>query len=356
MAAKQRPSEMARAFFASLKNAELKPIYYLFGEESYLLDQAVRALIKVAAPEGLNAFNSDQFSGKETSGAAVRSACETLPFMVKRRVVIVRDMQELDLRQLADLEDYFTDPSPSTCLILHAMTAQKAPDGRSGAMRKLKKAAESWEFKPFYAEDVEQFILKQAHLRKIRLTNAAAAYMMEAVGHDLASQDQALDKLDLYLGAAPEMRDADVDEVQQIVAITRVQSIFELTDSIGDRKIGPALTALDAMMVAGEPAIKINQMIARHFRILAKLHDPSVQRADRSHQASAVGVSPFFLKDYTRHSQKFSGPEIERILARVIDLDIQLKSSKLDDRLLLESMMLDLIRPGHAASAPRGHG
>ena len=74
MAAKQRPSEMARSFFASLKQGELKPVYYLFGEESYLLDQAVRALIKVAAPDGLNAFNSDQFSGKETSGAAVRSA------------------------------------------------------------------------------------------------------------------------------------------------------------------------------------------------------------------------------------------------------------------------------------------
>lgn len=345
MAAKQRPSEMARSFFASLKQGELKPVYYLFGEESYLLDQAVRALIKAAAPDGLNAFNSDQFSGKETSGAAVRAACETLPFMVKRRVVIVRDMQELDLKQLADLEDYFEDPSPSTCLILHAMTAQKAPDGRSGAMRKLKKVAESWEFKPFYAEDVEQFVMKQAHQRKMRLTQAGAAYLMEAVGSDLASLDQALDKLDLYLGAAPDGRDADVEQVQQVVAITRVQTIFELTDSIGDRKIGPALDALHAMMVAGEPAIKINQMIARHFRILAKLHDPAVARMDKGQQASACGVAPFFLKDYARHSQKFSGGEIERILARLIELDIQLKSSKLDDRLLLESMMIDLIRP-----------
>jgi DNA polymerase-3 subunit delta len=349
MAAKQRPSDVARSFFASLKQGEPKPVYYLSGEEGYILDQAVKALIKFAAPEGLNAFNSNQFSGKETSGAAVRAACEMLPFMVKRRVVIVRDIQELDMKQLAELDDYFENPSPSTCLILHAMTAQKVPDGRSATMKRLKKVAESWEFKAFYAEEVEQFVMKQAHQRKIRLTAAGAGYLMEAVGAELAALDQALEKLDLYLGSSDTVRDADVDEIQQVVAITRVQSIFELTDSIGDRKIGPALAALDAMMTAGEPAIKINQMIARHFRILAKLHDPAVARADKSAQASAVGVNLFFLKDYARHAQRFTRGEIERILARLIELDIQLKSSKLSDRLLLESMMWDLVRPGQGA-------
>lgn len=342
--AKPRPSDIATKFFTAVnraKNPEM--IYFLHGEESYLLDHAVQAVIELAAPDGLNDFNYDAFHAKSTSGDTLRAAVETLPFMCKRRVVLLRDLQEMDLKQLDALDDYFSNPSPTTCLIIHAMTAEKKVDGRLGIVRKLKKASESCEFKSFYQEDVEDFIHKRARHRNMRLERDSVAYLSEAVGSKLADLDAALEKLDLFVGDSEQQRDVSLAQVQEIIADTKVNTVFELTDALGERHMEQALHILEKMMLSGEAAIMINQMIARHFRIIAKLQDPSIRHAGRNERASAAGVSPFFLKDYDRHARKFSAQKVEQLLERLVDVDMLLKSSKLDDQLILEQLVFDIM-------------
>lgn len=342
--AKKRPSDIARDFFTSIKRAkEPAPIYYVYGEESYLLDRAVEALIKLAAPDGINDFNYDAYHAKEVAGEQLRSTVETLPFMSKRRIVLVRDLQEMDLRQLNALDDYFTNPSPSTCLILHAMTAQRSVDGRNASVKKLKKAAEVCEFKTFYAEDAERFVRKQAADRGLHVDQASIAYLTQAVGSSLADLSAALEKVDLFIGPGDPPRQATVDVVSEIIADTKVNSVFDLTDALGERNLERALIILDKMLLSGEAAIMINQMIARHFRIIAKLQDPSLRNAGRNERARAAGVSPFFLKDYNRHAAKFSPARTRAILERLVDVDLSLKSSKLDDRIHLERLICAIV-------------
>lgn len=350
MASKPRPSDLARQFFTTIaKASQVEPVYYLYGEESYLLDRAVEALVKAAAPEGVNDFNYDGFYGKDVSIEQLCSAVETLPFMCKRRVVLVRDVQEMDIKQLEGLGDYLDNPSPSTCLILHAMTAQKSIDGRSSIVKKLKKVAQSFEFKAFYENEVEQFLHKQASLRQMRITDAAAAHLVEAVGTSLAELDKALDKLDLYMGAQDSARTIEVEMIHEIIAQTKINSVFELTDALGDKRAEDALNILDKMMLMGESAIMINQMVARHFRILLKLKDPSVRNAGNAERAKAAGVSPYFLKDYQRHADKFSGPQLRQIMAELLITDMALKSSKLSDKTIVEALLLKIVHPGGAS-------
>src|SRR5690554_3353856 len=185
-------SDSARDFFKSLKSDPIAPIYYVHGAESYLLDRAVEAILKAAAPDGLNDFNNNTFHAKGTTGDQIRSAAEMLPMFVPRRVVIVRDLQEIALSELEALDTYFTDPNPTTCLILHARTAEKSLNGNAGIVRKMRKAAVIGEFKAFYENEAGSFIAKQAAGRKLRLPNDVQTFLLEAVGTDLAHLDGAL--------------------------------------------------------------------------------------------------------------------------------------------------------------------
>lgn len=346
MAARPKASDLARQFFTSIaKTDQIATIYYLYGDESYLLDRAVEALLKAAAPEGLNDFNYNAFYGKDVQLEQLCSAVETLPFMCKRRVVLVRDSQEMDLKQLEGLADYFDNPSPSTCLILHAMTAQRSLDGRSSIVKKLKKAAQCFEFNTFQEGEVDQFIQKQASQRSLRMSEEATAYLIEAVGTSLSELDKALDKLDLFLGPSDKPRTVEAATVNEIVAQTKINTVFELTDALGDKKTEEALNILDKMMLNGEAAIMINQMIARHFRILLKLKDPSVRNAGQNERAKAAGVPSFFLRNYQRHADKFSTPQLHQILTELLATDMALKSSKLSDKTILESLLLKIVHP-----------
>ena len=342
--ARPRPSDQARDFFTTIARAKQPdPIYYLHGEETYLLDRAVEQITKTALPDGPNDFNYQVLTGKETTAEQLAEAVEALPFMCRRRLVVVRDVQEMDMKILATLEGYFDEPNPTTCLVLHAVTGDKSLDGRQKIVKKLKKAATTFVFPAFYENEAAQFVAKQASQRQMCLDSGAVAHLTRAVGNSLQALDGALEKIDLFLGASESVRQVSAEDVDQIVADTRAHTIFDLTDALGDRRTQEALRVLEKMMLSGEAAIMINQMIARHFRIVAKLQDPSIRSADRKTAAKEVGVSPYFLKDYQRHAGKFSPRRVERILDRLLDVDAALKSSKLRDEVILEQLVLEIL-------------
>ncbi|MFW5967462.1 MAG: DNA polymerase III subunit delta, partial [Persicimonas sp.] len=169
---------------------------------------------------------------------------------------------------------------------------------------------------------------------------------------DLAELDQALSKIDLFVGDMDKSpRPVDDELVREVVAHTKVHTVFDLTDELGERDFEGAARILDNMLLHGESPIGILAMIARHFRILSRLHDPSVRTLGRNEKARAVGVVPFFLKDYQRHASKFSLTEIESLRERFLETDSALKSSGLDDRTVLERLLFDICFRGDADGA-----
>lgn len=336
-------TDEARAFFRTLKRDGPAPIYFIYGEETYMLDEALKAIKETACPEGLNDFNYDSFQGKEIRGDTVRSCAEMLPMMAKRRLVLVLDIQEVPLSELDPLKDYFQNPSPTTCLVFHARTsADKKLDGRLGFFRELNKVATSIEFKPMYENEVGPFLSRQAEQRGLRLNGEASAYLIDAVGTNLTELDKALDKIDLFIGPSDKPRQVTLEDAEKIVARTRSRSVFDLTDALGNRDYQQSLLVLQRMLVDGESPILISHMIARHFRILAKLQDRSLRTADQKKKAQAVRVSPFFVRDYIRQAQTFAPAEVGAILRRMLSIDIALKSSSLPDRTVLEALFTDI--------------
>jgi DNA polymerase-3 subunit delta len=334
----------ARKFIRKVrKQSTPDPIYFVYGDEPYMLDQAVEAIIDTAAPDGTNDFNFDKFRGSDARAEQIRESAEMLPMMVDRRVVLVRNLQEMPISEFELLKDYFEDPAETTCLVLHGYREDAGDmDFRKGAFRALKKAATCCEFESLYDGDAEQVVRKQAGNRGLQLGRQARAYLVEAVGTDIATINQALDKIDLYMGESDEQRTVDVESIQEVIAETRVRSVFDLSDALGDRKYQEALTILDRMLLVGESPIRILHMIARHFRIVDKIHDPDYRKLSKNKMAGKLNVPSFFLSDYKRHARTFSAEGIAHIRRRILEVDTALKSSGLDDRTVLEDLLYDI--------------
>ncbi|MFB6375372.1 MAG: DNA polymerase III subunit delta, partial [Bradymonadaceae bacterium] len=206
-------------------------------------------------------------------------------------------------------------------MILHAYRdGPNDLDMRKGVFRTLKKAAESFEFESLYDGDAEDVVRKHAQKRGLSLTSGARAYLVDAVGTDIASLSEALDKIDLYLGESDEEgpRRVETDNIQEVIAETRVRSIFDLTDALGDCEYEKAITILDRMLLAGEPPLRILHMIARHFRLVTKLHDPSVRSLDKGGKAGELNVPYFFVDDYQRHARTFSTSDLADIRSHIL--------------------------------------
>jgi DNA polymerase-3 subunit delta len=328
-----------RELFKHLKAGKLSNVYYLHGPDTFMLDSAVDAIIKVAAPDGLNAFNHDKFRGKDATGDRVRAAAEQLPFMVPRRIVILRNVEEMASKEFDALADYFLDPSATTVLIVHSVTGNKSLDGRSSATKKMRKAADEYEFKAFYENEISDFLRRKAQEKDLRLSDETMAHLIEACGTELSPLIDAVERIDLYLGGTG-VRVVDIDLVRDVIAHTRVHNVFALTDALGGRDFERALQVLASMLEAGESPLRLMPMISRHFRIIAKLKDPEVRGlSDRNERARAVGVVFYFLNRYQQDSERFTRHELEDIRRALLEADIALKSSRIDDRVLMEGVL-----------------
>jgi DNA polymerase-3 subunit delta len=343
--AKAKPQQDARDFFKEVRKIqEPGPCYLLFGEEAFLLDLALVELIKVILPRGINDFNFDQFYGKEVVGDRVVSACETLALMGGRRLVLIRDFASTPTPQLQALADYLEDPSPSTTLLCHGLTVQKALAKTTNFWKAAKKVGVVQEFAALREWEVGTFLQRQAGKRGLTLDAEAEDTLVKSVGTDLASLDAALEKVDLYLG--PQERSVTGAVLQEVIAVTRTREIWDLTDAIGRRDLRATLELLHVMLEQGQSAIGINSMVARHFRQLWQVKLATQKGLGKNEIATSVGMAPFFVERYQKAAKGFGEETLRSILAVMLRTDRSLKSSRLPDRVMLEKMVMDVCLPG----------
>ena len=77
----------------SLTKGKPQSLYFIYGDEPYLVNEALTELKKKSLSDGAKDFNYDQFFASETKSAQVCDTVEMLPMMCSKRVVIYRDVE-----------------------------------------------------------------------------------------------------------------------------------------------------------------------------------------------------------------------------------------------------------------------
>ena len=83
----------ARMRLIELKKGELAPLYYLYGTEDVLKEEAIQAILDRALDPSLRDFNLDQRSAGQLDSESLHSLVNTLPMLAERRVAVVRDVE-----------------------------------------------------------------------------------------------------------------------------------------------------------------------------------------------------------------------------------------------------------------------
>ncbi len=89
-----------------IDQSRLRPVYFLYGPEEYLKEQAVQGILgKLVSPD-LKDFNLDVLYGDETDAASIVDRVASLPMMTERRVVLVRNVDHLPIEERRKILEY----------------------------------------------------------------------------------------------------------------------------------------------------------------------------------------------------------------------------------------------------------
>ena len=252
-----------------LNDGIVRPVYVLYGEETYLRDNAAKAITRAAFSEGdFRDFNDDQFSlnTPENISAAV-AAANQLPMMASRRLVKISEVRvstssiKDTLKEDAEdeLRAYLANPNPSSVVVF---IVDELNGGRKlGKLLKSQPGAVEFCF-PDESEirKLAEGVFKRA---EVAIEPLAIRRLIELVGCDARRITTESEKL---ATASLGMTAVDRDLVESLVRNTRERSNFDFADHLVAGRGPEAIIALEKVLSDGEEPIALLGAMSWKFR------------------------------------------------------------------------------------------
>lgn len=307
---------------SDLKNKIYKPIYLLYGEESYFIDQITNYIADNVLTESEKAFNQTVIYGKDVDCNTVIQAARRFPMMSNYQVVIVKEAQ--NLKPLSDLEPYFDCPLKSTILVLAIKDGGKI-DKRTKMAKVAEKVGVVLESKKLYEKDMMKWVDTLAKSYGLTLMPDAQRLMYEHIGADLSRLDGEMKKLK---NATTDTTPITTDVVAKNIGINRDFNIFELQKAIGTKNKLKAYQIVDyfAKNPKSTPMVLATKQIFDYFIKLLTVH----YATDKSQGglAAALGTNPYFVKEYTEAASYYPVGKIISIISFIREADAQSKGMR----------------------------
>ncbi len=321
-----------------IERGNLSPLYLLYGEEDFLIEDIANRLIKRAVLPGTESFNFNTFYGSELQDITeVLNIANTLPMMAPTRLVIVRETDRIKTSNLEVLLSYLENPSPSTCLLF---IAQKIDKRMRFYSRLIEKGIEIICY-PLKEDQLSHWIRHRVESFDLRITDDAIEYLIEWVGGGLRSLDNELNKLKAYIG---ERKKIQLEDTQTVTGGLRLYSIFELLASIGRKEINRALKILLKIIKDGEHPLVVLSMISRQCRNLLIIKDGMSKKVPQTEIAREVGLPPKYFQPLLRQADNFTLQQLERSLHLFFQTDLDIKSGRGAVQNPLELLVIEMCK------------
>jgi len=301
-----------------LKNKIYYPVYFLSGEEAYYIDEISDYIEKNVLTETEKEFNQTIIYGRDTSVPAIISAAKRYPMMANYQVVIIKEAQ--DVQKIEELDHYVENPLQSTLLVINYK--YKKIDKRKTFSKLVEKRGVLFESKKLYDNQVPEWINNFAGQRGYRITPKATAMLSEYLGTDLSKIVNEISKLILNIPAKAEINES---LVEQNIGISKDFNIFELQNAIGTRNIVKAnqIANYFAASPKENPLVKTILMLFSYFTKLLIYHQ--LTDKSRNNVASALSVSPLFVRDYEIAGRNYNQKKLAAIISLLHEYDLKSK-------------------------------
>ena len=326
-----KPLELQKA----INKRNLSPLYFFYGEETFLINQSVNQIRGVLVDPELSSFNLNVFYGKESEPQDIIHSAKTLPLMSDYRLVVIREADQLKASSWQDFVPYFENPTASTCCVFCAenMVLKAEP------LKAFKKRGETVRFYHPFEREIPEWIGKMAKGFQKTISREALTLLRVELENDLQKIYNELQKIAIYVG---EKDVIEPDDVKEAVADVRGVTIFDLLDCIGSKDREGALIALRKLLEAGEYPLRILTMIARQIRLLTRAKELLKEGSSHEEVGRQLGIRGFYLKGFLNQVQVFSLSRVEACFTCLFYSDWKLKSSRIDKKLIMEKLIGDL--------------
>jgi DNA polymerase-3 subunit delta len=334
----------ATDFFREVRQGNLFPLYYFWGPEKWLIDEAVKRIEEKGLLPATRDFNREVLDAGETSPESILASLQAFPVRSPRRLVVIRQADTIWKKTPQLFVDYFQNPNPQTCAVFIGERA----DLRTRFFQALEQKGITVPFYPPFEKDLFRWIHTQAEQFGYSLTEDAVTLLVERVGVNLRDIQGELQKL--ALGKAPGGRVEEKD-VLALTGDTRSENPFAFSQAVGRLSPRESLRLLHKNLQQGESPVLLFSLLVRQLRLIRRAGTLRAEGLGKREIEGKLRIHPRNAESFWRQAETFSPSLLESLWKATLEADQRLKKSREDKGLVLEEYLLDLLGP--SAEGPR---
>lgn len=317
------------ALCEQLAGGSLAPAYLLAGSEPLLREDAFAALREAVLEGAQSDFDLDRLDAADLSEAALADTLRVLPVLAPRRLVVVDGPEQRRASKFAEALPGLVEGLAEAEHCVLVVRAGKL-DRRTRWVKVFEKRRALVECDPpKQARQVAAFARGEAHRQGIEMGRGAAEALAERIGPQLLLLRQEIAKLALMAGEGVALSRALVGAGTPQVS---EDSIWDLTDAIGEGRSDDSLALLARLLARGAAPPQLLGAVATHFRrLLVCAH------------GGAVTGPPFARKKIENQARRYGPGRLRGSLDAIHQTDLALKGAgALRPDLALERLVVAL--------------
>jgi len=309
-------------------------IYFLYGPDTYRSREKLKELIA----KNQIGFNVERINGAKIDADELNKHISTHDLFSQKKFLVIEDMADKNNKLKEDIINFLKKLKFNELDFLIFYDSQI--DKRSIIFKVLNsKADEIYAFDLLKPAEMEVWLQKKCQAINLNINKDNLKKLSVALGDDTWLAMSELQKLKAYTNG----EEVQYEDIDKMVRGKLDDDIFKLTDMIANNNNkSQALKLLKDQIESGSNEIYLLTMIVRQFRILIQLKSFLSKTSNTFQAAKTLNLHPFVVQKSLPMVSKYPIEKLKNIFQKLLKVDLQLKSSKVQGEVLLEKFVLEM--------------
>ena len=309
-------------------------IYFLYGPDTYRSREKLKELIA----KNQIGFNVERINGAKIDADELNKHISTHDLFSQKKFLVIENMADKNNKLQENIINFLKKLKFNELDFLIFYDSQV--DKRSIIFKVLNsKADEIYAFDLLKPAEMEVWLRKKCQAINLNINKDNLKKLSVALGDDTWLAMSELQKLKAYTNG----EEVQYEDIDKMVRGKLDDDIFKLTDMIANNNNkSQALKLLKDQIESGSNEIYLLTMIVRQFRILIQLKSFLSKTSNTFQAAKTLNLHPFVVQKSLPMVSKYPIEKLKNIFQKLLKVDLQLKSSKVQGEVLLEKFVLEM--------------
>ncbi|NMB83088.1 MAG: DNA polymerase III subunit delta [Ignavibacteria bacterium] len=321
----------------TLGKEKFLPVYFLFGEDDYAIDNTIEEIRKKVEPFIQSEFDKEFITLNRSSNIKqVLDIAYSFPFGSGKKLIVLKNFESLNNKK--DFNNYILNPAEFTIVV--CANYGKISDLNKDPYALLVNKKYIFEAKIEKGEDLVEWIVNKSKKINLEIDFNSARGLVEIVGEDKSLLDTQLEKIYNYSINNPKF---SFEDIRRIISPTKQYTIFDLQDSLGARNKKKAIEIAYNLIDGNTEIVFIIGMLTKYFTTIAQTIELSKSNISDNEAAGMLKVSWYYYINCKKALHFMNDERLLKISNALLNADTAVKTSSMDSKTILSILIAEIL-------------